>query len=78
MAQQTEQMGCNQCSASVVTHGGETAFCHESGCPNEKKTWVADRGEWVRFVECFICGCDVEVGEFCGCCEETGGEAEEK
>jgi hypothetical protein len=78
MAQQTEQMRCNQCEAAMVTYGGETAFCHEAGCPNQKKTWVADRGEWVRFVECRECGCDVEAGEMCGCAEEMGGEASQQ
>jgi hypothetical protein len=68
---------CNRCSASVVHYRGVSAFCHESGCPNEKKEWVAERGEWVRFVDCHICGCAVEVGEYCGCCEETGGEPDE-
>jgi hypothetical protein len=60
-------MHCDQCQAAIVTYRGVTAFCHESGCPNEKKTWVPERGEWVRFVECFQCGCEVEVGEVCGC-----------
>ena len=67
---------CDQCSASIVHYGGVSAFCHEVGCPNEKKEWVAERGEWVRFVDCFICGFPVEAGEQCGCCEETGGESE--
>ena len=52
--------------------------CHETGCPNSRKTWVAERGEWVRFVECFECGCEVEEGTYCGCCPETGGEYEDQ
>jgi hypothetical protein len=41
--------------------------CHETGCPNSRKTWLPDRGEWVRFVECIACGCEVEEGTVCGC-----------
>lgn len=22
--------------------------CHEAGCPNSGKTWIPERGEWVR------------------------------
>jgi len=63
---------CDQCEPARINGH----FCHEQGCPNEKKTWVADRAEWVRFVKCFHCGCDVEAGECCGCCVETGAESE--
>ena len=35
-------MKCDQC-AWVRING---VFCHESGCPNEKKIW--DGEEWVR------------------------------
>lgn len=54
---------CDQCAAIRVNG----IFCHEVGCPNGKKTWVADRGEWVRFVPCSECGFDVEVGTVCEC-----------
>jgi hypothetical protein len=40
--------------------------CHETGCPNQKKLWMGGRG-WVRFLECFECGCEVEEGERCDC-----------
>lgn len=56
---------CDQCE--MLTING--LACHETGCPNEKKTWIADRGEWVLFVACFDCGFDVEVGETCSCLE---------
>jgi len=56
---------CDQCSASRING----VFCHEAGCPNAKKTWVPERQEWVRYVECFNCGCDVEVGTACDCQE---------
>ena len=42
-------------------------FCHETGCPNSKKTWVEERHEWVRFVDCQNCGAEVEQGETCRC-----------
>ncbi len=63
---------CDQCEAAMING----IFCHETGCPNQKKTWLADRAEWVRFLACFECGCDVEEGTYCGCCPETGGEVE--
>lgn len=65
-------MRCNQCEAAMING----VFCHETGCPNSRKTWIAERGEWVQFVECFYCGCDVEAGEYCRCCPETGEEIE--
>jgi hypothetical protein len=40
--------------------------CHETGCPNARKTWVQARG-WVRYIECRECGCEVEQGEECDC-----------
>ena len=33
---------CNQCEALVING----VFCHEHGCPNEKKEFVD--GEWVE------------------------------
>jgi hypothetical protein len=54
---------CDQCQAAMING----VFCHEIGCPNSRKTWVPARGEWVRYVECHVCGYDVEVGESCDC-----------
>jgi hypothetical protein len=56
---------CDQCEMLCING----VNCHELGCPNAKKTWVPERG-WVRYVECFTCGCEVEQGEACGCEEE--------
>ena len=56
-------MKCDQCEMLSING----VPCHETGCPNSKKTWVEDRQEWVRFLPCSICGCDVEVGEQCDC-----------
>ena len=60
-------MHCNQCEALYING----LFCHETGCPNERKTWVASRQEWVRFYQCQECGWDIEEGESCNCCEEV-------
>jgi hypothetical protein len=67
-----ERMRCNECEAAMING----VFCHETGCPNSRKTWIEAREEWVLFVACFVCGFDVEVGEVCGCevvedCEES-------
>lgn len=61
------QISCNQCQLLGING----TPCHERGCPNSRKSWVPDRGDWVLFVRCFHCGCDVEAGTNCGCCEET-------
>ncbi len=58
------KFGCDQCEPMMINH----IFCHEGGCPNAKKTWVADEG-WVLFLECFDCGFEVRDGEVCGCRE---------
>jgi hypothetical protein len=56
-------MRCDACQAATING----KFCHETGCPNAKKTWVPERAEWIRFVECRECGSEVEAGEVCGC-----------
>jgi hypothetical protein len=58
---------CNHCD--LISING--IACHEHGCPNERKTWIEERGEWVRFVNCFVCGFPVEVGTQCDCQEDT-------
>jgi hypothetical protein len=65
-------MNCDQCQALMINN----VFCHETRCPNAKKTWIPERGEWVRFVECFYCGCEVEEGETC--CPEWNTTPEEE
>jgi hypothetical protein len=47
-------MKCNQCEYLFINGVG----CHETGCPNIKRT-----------VDCDICGYEVVVGEPC-CVEE--------
>jgi hypothetical protein len=59
-------MRCDQCQMLSING----VACHETGCPNSRKTWDADRGEWLRLVECSQCG-----AEFYDCdshdCEEA-------
>ena len=62
-------MRCDQCEALMING----VFCHETGCHNSKKTWIEERSEWVLYLPCSVCGCDVEVGEYCGC-EESDPE----
>jgi hypothetical protein len=57
----TETIRCDQCQAAMING----VFCHETGCPNSRKTFVD--GDWVHYVECFYCGCDVVQGEMCDC-----------
>ena len=56
-------MHCDQCEMLSING----VPCHETGCPNARKTWVEDRQEWVLYVPCFDCGFDVEVGTVCDC-----------
>jgi hypothetical protein len=56
------EFGCDQCQMLSING----VACHETGCPNGKKTWIPERG-WVLFLKCFNCGCDVEAGEHCDC-----------
>lgn len=58
-------MRCNQCE--MVSING--VACHETGCPNARKRYIAEREAWIRFIECRECGCEVEEGETCDCQE---------
>lgn len=70
-AEEVKPLRCDQCEAAMVNG----VFCHETGCPNSRKTWVADRQEWVLFLECLECGCEVEAGEQCTCANTDESEA---
>lgn len=59
-------MNCNQCQMLSING----IPCHETGCPNSRKTWNEDRQEWIRYVECRECGAEVEAGEPHNCFEE--------
>jgi hypothetical protein len=54
---------CNQCEMLAING----VNCHETGCPNEGKTWSPERQEWVRYNPCPECGSDVEEGQACDC-----------
>lgn len=47
-----EPVRCDQCEALMING----TFCHETGCPNSRKTYVQAEERWVRFVECRECG----------------------
>jgi hypothetical protein len=55
------KLRCDQCEALMING----VFCHETGCPNSKKTYRY--GAWIRVIECFECGCEVEDGTVCNC-----------
>lgn len=59
----TMRIKCGQCCAAMING----VFCHETGCPNSRKRY--EDGEWVRYLKCFDCGCDVRQGEVCSCHE---------
>jgi hypothetical protein len=56
-------MRCNQCEMLSING----VPCHETGCPNEWRTWDEERQEWILYVPCFECGFSVEVGTVCDC-----------
>ena len=60
-------MRCNQCVALMING----YYCHETGCPNTHKIYNKDRKEWIEFIDCYICGFPIEIGEICSCQEET-------
>lgn len=66
-------MNCDQCAACMI----QGVFCHETGCPNAKKTWVEGEG-WVLFLECRECGEEVREGDMCPCCYPVPDESEEE
>ena len=56
-------MRCNQCEMLSING----IPCHETGCPNARKTWDKEREDWILYVDCFDCGYPVEVGTVCDC-----------
>jgi hypothetical protein len=66
-------MRCDQCQMlSINGHA-----CHETGCPNSRKTWSESRQEWILFVTCRECGFEVEAGTSCDCTEPIPDEPTE-
>jgi hypothetical protein len=54
---------CDQCE-SLTING---VYTHELGCPNRGKTYDPEREQWIRYLNCRICGYPVEEGTACGC-----------
>lgn len=71
-SQEGTTMNCDQCAAAMING----TFCHETGCPNERKVWIPEEEQWVRFYDCFECGYPVRAGESCDC-QEPVFETEE-
>ena len=63
---------CPQCEMMAIN--GQN--CHETGCPNEGKTWDPERQDWVEYTECPYCEGDVEVGQECQYCSNPSDENE--
>ena len=68
MSSQRQLKRCDQCQ--LVRING--VVCHEIGCPNMGKQW--ENGEWVRYLTCWICGCEVREGDVCGCQDWEGDD----
>ena len=54
---------CDQCEMLSINGVG----CHETGCPNSRKTWDENRQDWIAYRDCFTGGYPVERGEACTC-----------
>lgn len=79
---QQVRISCDRCELCMI----QGVACHEHGCPNSGKSWVAagsgsmraGGGYWVRYVDCAECGDELEEGSVCDCqyreCAECGGE----
>lgn len=64
----SNKISCEQCDPMMING----TFCHETGCINIGKTFI--EGNWIKFVACWNCGCDVEVGESCDCMDHCEPE----
>lgn len=60
-------MRCDQCEALMING----VYRHETGCKYAKGNWQwDDYNQCLRlYVDCHICGCEVEVGTCCDCQE---------
>jgi len=58
---------CDQCE--ILRING--TICHETGCPNERRTWNADACEWVRVYRCAECdSVHDDAADAAICCQE--------
>ncbi len=60
---------CVHCEMMVIQY----QHCHETGCPNENKTWDPERRDWVENTTGPNGKGDVEVGEPCRNCLVQAG-----
>ncbi len=61
---------CDQCQMLAINGHN----CHETGCPNSRKTWFPERGEWIRLVTCRVCDSEIEEGTVCDCQDDTNAD----
>jgi len=54
---------CDQCEMLSING----VACHEHGCPNMGAKWDRETRTWVKYYECWNCGCEVLRGEECDC-----------
>jgi hypothetical protein len=59
-------MRCDQCEASMINGH----FCHETGCPNARKTYDKLNSQWRATKECPECGCTLWADDEQACCSE--------
>ena len=58
-------ISCNQCNMLAING----VPCHETGCPNERKTWDSENEVWVKMYTCIECGSEYEdEDEAYNCC----------
>jgi hypothetical protein len=55
------KVNCDQCSASMING----VFCHETGCPNQKKRYDAEEDCWIAQYNCLECGNMCDEGTNC-------------
>ena len=56
---------CNQCEAAMING----VFCHETGCPNSKKRWNAEKQDFERSIKCWECGFEFCPDDGDGVCD---------
>jgi len=56
-------MHCDQCQMLSING----VPCHETGCPNSRKTWHNDRQDWVPYVPRLVCTSYLALGTACDC-----------
>lgn len=57
----THKINCDQCNPLMI----QKVFCHETGCPNQKKKFDPETGDWLSVRKCFDCGYEVAKEDPC-------------